>query len=653
MRPLAKTIVSLAILMAAIMAVGSPVYGQVGPGQKAPIFELADINGKRYNLAEMENQPMIILYFFDVASRSSQEGLLALDDLAERFADANLKMWAITRSAKDKVKEFLSKRPIDYPFLLDTSKVSDLYQARFVLPTICILGPKLQILDYIQGGGEATEIMLTKLAEKELQRKQPAIAIAISETVTHKNPQNLEAKMVKGYAEIKGGDLDAAEKTFRNLSQSKGQGEILGKEGLVSVYAAKGQYDKALKLAEEVEKMAPDRGHVNAVKADILYIKGKKNEAQAEYQKAARKKSAVLYQKAVTLNKLGRLQASVGNLSQARELYRQAVAIDPFYIEATANSGQTYEKEGKWDKALDAYRQALAIHKNDAFAAALAKRAQSMLVLQNDVARKKRMDELIQRLAERFRKQPKSNFWKEEDTWTSRPMILSFVDLQEKGGLSEREGLASVLMSQLSDQINASGRIQAVERNKIEKLLDELNLGSSDLADPDTALRLGKVLAAKIIATGSLYNLPTGNGTILSLRLIDTETAALPKVINRQFNSIVPLDKELDRLNREILSALIQKYPLQGFVVQASQDRIMINLGSSQGVSKNTKFEVLKEQKPIKYKGKLLRSAPKAIAQLQVEQVEPDLCYARILKQLSSIARDDKVQEKIEKSKIK
>jgi hypothetical protein len=220
------------------------------------------------------------------------------------------------------------------------------------------------------------------------------------------------------------------------------------------------------------------------------------------------------------------------------------------------------------------------------------------------------------------------------------------MDLQEKGGLSERDGFSSVLILQLSDHINASGRIQVVERILIEKLLEELNLGSSDLADPDTALKLGKVLAAKIIGTGSLYNLPAG--TILSLRLIDTETSALPKVINRQFDPSVSLATELNHLNREILTALIQKYPLRGFVVQASQDRILINLGSKQGVSKDTQFEVLKEQEPIKYKGKLLRSAPKTIAQLQVVQVEPDLCYARILNQQSSIVRDDKVQEKVD-----
>ena len=646
MRPLIKWLAFPAALIALIITVSGPGYGQPAVGRQAPVFALDDVGGKRHDLTTMETHPMVILYFFDVASRPSQEGLLALDDLAGRFAEANLKVLGITRSAKTDVAQFVSQSRITYPVLLDKAKVSDLYQARFVLPTICILGPGLKVLDYIQGGGKTTEIMLVKLAEKELQRKQTAIAKEIAEDVVRKNPQNVEAKMVKGYAELKDGDLDAAENTFSSLSKSAGQGKVLGEEGMVSVYARKGQTKKALDLAAKVEKKAPDRGHVNTVKADILYAKGQKKEARVEYRKAASKQSAAPYQKAVALNKLGRLQASLGNLSQARELYDQAVAIDPYYIEATANSAKTYEKEGKWDKALDGYRQALELNKDDVFAVTLAKRAQSMVALQNDVERKKRMDGLVKRLAERYRKQQQSKPTEPEDTWTSRPMIMTFVDFQEKGGLSERDGLSSVIMLQLSDQLNASGRIQVVERILIEKLLEELDLGSSDLADPDTALRLGQVLAAKIIGSGSIFYLPNGN--ILSLRLIDTETSAVPKIINRQFGPSLSLDKELNLLNHEILTAVKKAYPLQGYIVQASSDRILINLGSKQGVSQDTKFEVLKEKEPIKYKGKILRGASEVVALLQMVQVEPDLSYARILSQQSSIARDDKIQEKVE-----
>jgi len=166
------------------------------------------------------------------------------------------------------------------------------------------------------------------------------------------------------------------------------------------------------------------------------------------------------------------------------------------------------------------------------------------------------------------------------------------------------------------------------------------------LADPETALKLGKVLAAKLIGTGSLYYVP--DGTLLSLRLIDTETSAIPKVITRQLGSQASLERELNRLNREILATIILEYPLQGYVVQSSGDEVMINLGSKQGVILGTRFEVLEEQEPIKYKGKLLRSSPKPIAQIEVVRVEPDLCYARILNQERPLKEDDKVKEKIE-----
>ncbi len=335
---------------------------------------------------------------------------------------------------------------------------------------------------------------------------------------------------------------------------------ILGKEGLAAVYAKKGQDKKALELAKEVEQEAPDRAYIHVIKGDLFYSQGKKKDAEAEYKKAVKKEGAEPYQKAVAYNQLGRVQANQGRYARARELYDQAVVIDPYDVVALSNKGVTYEKEGKWDKALDTYRRALTLDKNDTFAAVLAQKAQQMLSLQKNATEKKRIDKLVKELAGRYRDQKKS-LSKTLDEWTSRLMILSFVDFQEKGGLAERDGFSDVLTTQLADHLNASGRVQVVERVLIERLLEELNLGSSDLADPETALRLGKVLAAKIIGTGSLFHLT--DGTLLSLRLIDTETSAIPKVITRPMGSGASLERELYRLNREILKTIIAEHPLR------------------------------------------------------------------------------------------
>ena len=362
MTPRIKLLTFFTIVVSMIIMLSDLSYGTLDTGQTAPIFSLKGIDGKHYDLEMMKDKQMIILYFFDVESRPSIEGLIFLDKLAKRYADSEIKVWGITISSKDKIENFIAQNNIIFPILLDDNgSVSDLYNARIILPTICILGPQLKMLDYIQGGGDTMETMLVRLAERQLQRNQVAIAKAISDDVIAKNPQNIEAKTVKGYAELKGGNTDAAEIIFRQLSQGKGQEEVLGKEGLIKVYEQKGQTDKAFKLAEEVEKKAPDRSYVHVVKGDILYSEDKKSEAEAEYQKALQKNSTNPSQKAVALNKLGRLQASEGNYQQARELYDQAVAIDPYYIEAKTNKGATYEKEGDWDKALSVYNQALSM----------------------------------------------------------------------------------------------------------------------------------------------------------------------------------------------------------------------------------------------------------------------------------------------------
>jgi tetratricopeptide (TPR) repeat protein len=645
MKLVSKWAISAAILVAVTTVGIGFSHAQLTPGQIAPIFSLKDFKGKAYDLSQMKDHPMIILYFFDVESRPSQQGLLNLDQMAKQYKDADFIAWGITCSSKEKVENFVDMTNPSFPILIDKTQVSELYQARLILPTVCIIGPEIKLLDYFQGGGKTTEVMLLRLAERELQRNQIILAKAISQNIENNNPQNLKAKTIKGYAALREGNLSEAEKTFSDLSKIKGEGEVLGKEGLTAVYAKKGQTEKTLALAKEVEQKAPDRAYVHVLKGDILYGQGKKKEAETEYRKAVQKKSAEPYQKSVAYNQYGRFHASLGKYQRARELYDQAIDIDPYYIEATSNKGITYEKQGKWDKALEAYRQALILDKEDTVAAVLANKAQEMLALQKNTAQKKRIDKLVMELAARYRSQKK--LWhRTEDTWTSRPMILSFIDLQERGGLAERDGFSTVITTRLANQLNASGRLQVVERVLMERLLEELNLGSSDLADPETALKLGKVLAAKVIGTGSLYYLP--NGTLLSLRLIDTETSSIPKVVTKQLSSGASLKKELNWLNREILKTIILKYPLQGYVVQATEDQVMINLGSKQGVVLGTKFEVLEEQKPIKYKGKLLRSSPKSFAQIEIVRVEPDLCYARILKQEKPLKSDDKVREKIE-----
>jgi len=639
----------LAILFICLIGSGLliaiPAFGQPVLGSPAPTFTLNDVFGRPYDLAGMRDRPMIVLYFFDATSKASRTGLQNLDQLSREYKDAELVIWGITRSPASQVSDFVTKVDLQFPVLIDTDKVSDTYQAQLILPSVFILGPGLKVLDNFQGGGKTTEVMLTRLAARQLDRNQPMLAKAISREVEKKDPENIEAKTVMGYAALKEGDFSEAEQTFQKLSRRKGEGEIRGKEGLSAVYLQTGKTDKALALAAEVEKKAPDRAYANVVKGDLLYSQGKKDAAAAEYNKAVKKQAGEPFQKAVALGQLGRLQASQGDYDSARKFYDQAVEINPYDIEATSNKAVTYEKEGDWAKALEGFQAALAINKNDMYAAVLAKKSEEMLALQKDSTRKARVDKLVKELAQRYRSQ-QSIFAKKKDQWTSRPMILTFVDVQEKGGLARRDGLPTVLSAHLTGQLNASGRVQVVERVLLERLLEELNLGSSDLADPETALKLGKVLAAKLIGTGTIIHMP--DKTLLSMRLIDTETSAVAKVFTRKMGTAAPLETSLNVLDQEILKTVITKYPLRGYVIQTTGDQVMVNLGTTQGVVIGTKFEIIQPGKPVKYKGKKLQGPPQIIGELEVVETGPDMSFAVILEADRALEKDDKIREKLE-----
>ena len=539
----------MVMVVATLVSSSATVYGQLSSGQTAPVFALKDINGKVFDLAGIKQQPLTILYFFDVTSRPSQEGLFSLNQLAKQHK-GDLSVWAITSSSKEKVAQFAASAGLIFPILPSGIQVMGLYHAQKVLPTVCIIGPGLRILDSFQGGGKATESMLVRLAERELQGRRTRFAKAISTEVVKKNPRSLKAKAVLGYAALRESDTKKAEELFKDISRHDAEGEVLGKEGLAAVYKKQNQTEKALQMVRDVEKKAPERSYVHVIKGDILYAQNRKAEAETEYRTAVDKKVAEPYHDAIRYNQLGRFYATSKKHKEAQKLYEKAVAIDPYYVEGTTNKGLSYEKEGKWDQALKSYQQALVVDKNDLYAGVLVRRAQEMLALQKDTERKKRMDLLIKDLVARFKSQKDEKA--PQDTWTSRPMILTFVDFEEKGGLSEREGFSTVITSELTTGLNSSGRVKVVERLLMERLLEELNLGSSELANPETALKLGKVLAAKLIGTGSLYQLP--RETVFSFRLIDTESSEIPLLTTKQLGANSSLDKELFSLNRDIIA---------------------------------------------------------------------------------------------------
>jgi TolB-like protein len=116
------------------------------------------------------------------------------------------------------------------------------------------------------------------------------------------------------------------------------------------------------------------------------------------------------------------------------------------------------------------------------------------------------------------------------DTGAARPTIAvlyfsngAFVKHADYEPLSK--GIAEMLIAELA----ASPHLQVVERERLQQLLDEQDLGAAGRLDPATAARLGRVLGARYMLTGG-FVIDGKERMRLDLRAVNVETSAIEYV---------------------------------------------------------------------------------------------------------------------------
>ncbi|MBA7566199.1 hypothetical protein ES708_07887 [subsurface metagenome] len=88
----------------------------------------------------------------------------------------------------------------------------------------------------------------------------------------------------------------------------------------------------------------------------------------------------------------------------------------------------------------------------------------------------------------------------------------------------------------------AGSKYTIVERNKLDAILREQELALSDLVEPNQAIRVGKILAANYLVTGSV--IPASESVVIFSRIINVETAVIESVAQ----VIVPRNEEVESL---------------------------------------------------------------------------------------------------------
>ncbi|MCP4717217.1 MAG: CHAT domain-containing protein, partial [Deltaproteobacteria bacterium] len=214
------------------------------------------------------------------------------------------------------------------------------------------------------------------------------------------------------------------------------------------------------------------------------------------------------------------------------------------------------------------------------------------------------------------------------DLWTSKPVSLSLIGVGFSGSMEESAAVSDQLSASLMQRLHEKSSIELVEREKLDAILSELQLSTSDIADQDMAMiMLGRLVGARLIGSGKIVKL--GKTLTVNLRIFETATSRI----------VISVDEDLDKkrpkstaaaLAREITKSIQKRYPIQGKIVKSTDEDIMLNIGSRQGVTEGMFFDIITGTEIKAANGKLLGYDQTQIAKVKVDSVQEQLCRAKV-----------------------
>jgi TolB-like protein len=137
----------------------------------------------------------------------------------------------------------------------------------------------------------------------------------------------------------------------------------------------------------------------------------------------------------------------------------------------------------------------------------------------------------------------------------NRPIVavLAFDNNSIGKDRTDYDGLGKGIADLLITDMASNAKIRLVDRDRIQTILQEHNLVKSNSIDPQTAVRVGKILGAQYVIVGGFMN--TSGQMVLTGRTIDVETTQIanPQKVQAKGDDVLGLIAELSsKLNNDI-----------------------------------------------------------------------------------------------------
>lgn len=373
-------------------------------------------------------------------------------------------------------------------------------------------------------------------------------------------------------------------------------------------YYNDGHFDKALNVCKIIEDKNPRVRLSYLIQGNVYLRKGEMSAAEEFYQKALEAPKGTDLQKAGAFNGLGRIFSIRKKTDMALNYYRQATEVAPNSRAGYLSQALLMDDRGNHKQALDLLGKAHNLTPQDHVIAAITNETRKKVAIARDQEKQDHINQLVKELLKTM-KSPSMAL--PSDGWTSPPLTMWIMDFTTQG-YSLQEGQERLLVAGITDHLLQHSRAHLIERALLDKLLEELKLGTSGLADRNAALSLGKILAARLIFSGqAVYS---GPQTQISIRLIETETGRITAAVNESFGSAMPVSILAEKLSKHLLEKLKKLYPLRGKISDATGTEIRLNIGQKAGVLSGDRFKVIDGD-----------------ATLEIISVQPDTSLAKII----------------------
>jgi len=352
-------------------------------------------------------------------------------------------------------------------------------------------------------------------------------------------------------------------------------------------YFKEGKYTETIKACEALREENPKRSLSYVLMGNIHFSEGDLDKADQYFQKALKAEEGSGQERAEALSGLGRIASIHNKTEDALSLYQQAANFAPKQTRTWVSQAVLMNRRGEYDGALKLLGKAGALSPDDRSIRAILNETQEMAAVNRSMEKQERIDRLVRDLLNNI---DKAVAPVPTDGWASLPLTAWVMDLKTLG-YGIQEGEEKLIALGIADHLIEKSRVQVVERAILDKLLEELKLGTSKLVDRKTALSLGKILAAKLILSGKIVH--AGSETQIAMRLIETETGRISMSVNETFKTPVSPSIAAEKVSRALIPKLNTFYPLRGNISQVKEKEIVLNIGSRHGVKPGQLFEVV------------------------------------------------------------